>query len=142
VPVPDEDCAARSDARVLITASAPGQVEVLVRRVHLASSRAAFPLRRIRAIDLPSEAAALTKTCDGLLDDAAGGTLLIAAVDEMAPIVQARLVDVFEGLERNRAPKVGVRFIFGTTVSLRHRIAAGTFSERLFYRMNVIHLTV
>src|SRR4029078_7961200 len=36
----------------------------------------------------------------------------------------------------------GVRLISGTTVSLLDRIAAGTFSEQLFYRLNIIHLTV
>jgi DNA-binding NtrC family response regulator len=34
-----------------------------------------------------------------------------------------------------------VRLIFGTTVSLLDRVTAGTFSDRLFYRLNVIHLT-
>jgi DNA-binding NtrC family response regulator len=29
----------------------------------------------------------------------------------------------------------------GTTVSLLDRIAAGTFSERVFYRLNIIHLS-
>jgi transcriptional regulator of acetoin/glycerol metabolism len=33
-----------------------------------------------------------------------------------------------------------VRLISGTTTSLLDRVAAGTFSERLFYRLNIIHL--
>jgi transcriptional regulator of aromatic amino acid metabolism len=39
-----------------------------------------------------------------------------------------------------RDPSVAVRLMAGTTVSIRDRIADGAFSERLFYRLNIIHV--
>ena len=50
------------------------------------------------------------------------------------------LIDLLAGLESARVPSAAVRLISGTTVSLLDRVAAGTFSERLFYRLNTIHL--
>jgi sigma54-dependent transcription regulator len=51
------------------------------------------------------------------------------------------LIDILAGLEFTRGPSDAVRLISGTTVSLLERIAGGTFSDQLFYRLNIIHLT-
>jgi DNA-binding NtrC family response regulator len=58
----------------------------------------------------------------------------------MPAAVQEAFVDLLAGLESARKPSAAVRLISGTTVSLLDRIAAGSFSERLFYRLNIIHL--
>jgi transcriptional regulator of aromatic amino acid metabolism len=50
------------------------------------------------------------------------------------------LIDLLAALESARRPSAAVRLISGTTVSLLERVAAGTFSERLFYRLNILHL--
>jgi DNA-binding NtrC family response regulator len=139
-PEGDEHLARHTTARLLITASSPGGAEALARRIHDGSLRASFPLVKTRAIDFPGEPRLLRETCCGLLDAAAGGTLLITDVDELAPIVQERLVELFEELEGGRAPAAAVRLISGTKVSLLDRVAAGAFSDRLFYRLNIIHL--
>ena len=52
------------------------------------------------------------------------------------------LVQLLADLQSARAPSAAVRVISGTTVSLLDRIAAGTFSERLFYRLNLLHLVM
>ena len=49
------------------------------------------------------------------------------------------LVDHLDALQR-RGTSAAVRVIAGTAVSVLERIAAGAFSERLFYRLNTIHL--
>ncbi len=82
----------------------------------------------------------LKEYCTSVLAAAAGGTVLISAVDEMPPAVQDALSELLAGLEFARSPSADVRLISGTTVSLLDRVAAGTFSERLFYRLNIIHL--
>ena len=56
--------------------------------------------------------------------------------------MQEALIDLLAGLESARRPSAAVRLISGTTVALLDRVAGGTFSERLFYRLNIIHLTV
>jgi DNA-binding NtrC family response regulator len=89
---------------------------------------------------LPVEAGALLETCAGLIDAAAGGTLLLTAVEEMPASAQDRFIETFAQLQCIRNPPVAVRLMAGTSVSLRERIAEGAFSERLFYRLNIIHV--
>jgi DNA-binding NtrC family response regulator len=93
-----------------------------------------------RAGELRVGAQALRDDCAGLLDAAAGGSVLISAVEEMPALVQKALIDLLAGLESARRPSAAVRLISGTTVSLLDRVEAGTFSDRLFYRLNIIHL--
>jgi DNA-binding NtrC family response regulator len=128
--VTDEDVTGRSSARLLITASTQRGVETLARRIHEAGPRAQFPFIHKRARHLPIEPEALGPYCSSVLDAAAGGSILISAVEEM-PLAR---------LELARCPSAAVRLMSGTTVSLRDRVAARTFSARLFYRLNVIHL--
>src|SRR5687767_7617577 len=102
--VEDEHAASRSASRLLITASTREAVESLARRVHLAGLRAESPFVHTWACDLPKEAEALKDQCCALLDAAAGGSLLIADIEEMPPVVQDMLIEVLAGLERSRRP--------------------------------------
>ena len=138
--VEDEDAVSRSAARLLITAPTPRGVETLARRIHGAGLRAELPFVHTWACDLSIGAEALTEQCSGFLDAAAGGSMLISDVEEMPPIVQDVLLELLDRLEFVRRPAAAVRLISGTTVSLFDRVTAGTFSDRLFYRLNIIHL--
>jgi DNA-binding NtrC family response regulator len=138
--VEDEEAAARSDAKLLITASAPLIVEALARRIHAAGARAALPFIQTWACDFPIDRQVLETTCSSLLDSAAGGSMLMSDVEQMPRIVQDVLIDLLADLELARMPLPLVRLISGTTVSLLDRVEAGTFSDRLFYRLNTIHL--
>jgi transcriptional regulator of acetoin/glycerol metabolism len=64
--------------------------------------------------------------------------VLLRAVEEMPSAVQEAFIDLLTELESARRPSATVRLISGTTVSLLDRVSAGTFSERLFYRLNII----
>ena len=138
--VEDINVASRSAARLLITASTQQAVETLARRIHANSRRAQSPFVMTPAGELPSGAQALSDGCLRLLDAADGGSLLLNAVEEMPVAVQESLIDVLAALESARGPSAAVRLIAGTTVSLVDRIAAGAFSQRLFYRLNTIHV--
>jgi len=138
--IQDEDVASRSPARLLITASTQQGVETLARRVHETGPRASFPFVHRWAGDLAVEPQVLKEHCRNVLAAAAGGSVLISAVEEMPPAVQDTLSELLAELAFARRPSAEVRLIAGTTVSLRDRVAAGRFSERLFYRLNIIHL--
>jgi len=140
--VTDEHLARHSAARLLITASAPGVAEALAGRIHGASPRAGHPFVRMPAADLPGAPDMLRNTCGLALDAAAGGTLLISDVEQLAPLVQERLLDTLHELESARAPSAAVRLISATTVSLFDRLGSGQFCQQLFYQLNIIHLTV
>jgi two-component system, NtrC family, C4-dicarboxylate transport response regulator DctD len=140
--VGDVLAACRSSARLLITASTQQSVETLARRIHGNGPRAQSPFVVTSARELAVGAQALKEDCARFLDAAAGGSVLVSAVEEMPAAVQEVLIDLLAGLESARRPSAAVRLISGTTVSLLDRVAAGTFSSRLFYRLNIIHLIV
>jgi DNA-binding NtrC family response regulator len=140
--VEDIDAASRSPARLLITASTQQSVETLARRIHGHGPRAEFPFVVTSAGELSVGARALRKDCVRFLDAAAEGSVLLRAVEEMPSAVQEAFIDLLTELESARRPSAAVRLISGTTVSLLDRVSAGTFSERLFYRLNIIHLRV
>jgi DNA-binding NtrC family response regulator len=138
----DEQLAARHDERtLLISAGAATDVKALARRIHAAGVRASFPFVDAAAGALPLDPAALRRTCAGLLDAAGGGSLLLTDIECTPAAVQHLLMDVLAQLQSARAPSARARLIAGTTVPLYERAVAGLFSERLFYRLNTIHLS-
>jgi DNA-binding NtrC family response regulator len=135
-----EKIASRSSATLLITAFSPARVEELARRIHLASDRAGAPFVLLPTHALPIEPVALRERCSALLDAAIGGSLLMVDVEAMPVLVQEVFLDLVAELQAARARSAAVRLIAGTTVPLLERVTGGTFSERLFYRLNVIHI--
>ena len=140
LPAMDEAVAGRSAMRLLITAKTGPAVETIARRIHAAGPRAELPFIRFRAGRFPDEPGRLAVTCAKLFELAAGGTLLMNDIETMPRVVQERVIELFEALELARTPAVTVRLISGTTVLLFNRVVAGTFSERLFYRLSVVHV--
>jgi DNA-binding NtrC family response regulator len=88
------------------------------------------------------------RTRMGLLETASNGTLFMDEVGEMSLRMQALLLRFLEsgeiqrvGAERPQA-RVNVRVIAATNRNLTERIASKDFREDLYYRLNVIHLTI
>jgi transcriptional regulator with PAS, ATPase and Fis domain len=83
----------------------------------------------------------------GLFEEAKGGTVLLDEVAELPPEMQVKLLSV---LERHRVRRVGenrdrpvdARMIAATNADLVSAVRQGRFREDLFYRLNVISLTV
>jgi DNA-binding NtrC family response regulator len=139
--VDDETLAATcATTTMLITADSAAAVEHLARRIHGASARAAFPFAAVAAAGLSSDRAMLRQTCGTLVDKVGGGSLLITDVEHMPALVQSCLIETFAGLQSAREPAGRMCLMAGTTTTLHDRIADGTFSEQLFYRLNTIHV--
>lgn len=88
-----------------------------------------------------------TQQYKGRFERANGGTLFLDEIGDISPKFQAKLLRVLqEGeLERvggNRTIKVDVRFITATHVDLEAQVKAGKFREDLYYRLNVIPITL
>ena len=140
--VEDEELAGRCTATLLITATTPDEVESLARRIHFASARAAAPFVVLQLDALPSGPSPVRAQCSSLFEAATGGSLLVNAVDELPVPVQEILFELLPKTHSGPAHSAAIRLIAGTTVSLFDRVSIGAFSERLFYRLNVIHLTM
>jgi DNA-binding NtrC family response regulator len=83
----------------------------------------------------------------GLFEVAAGGTLFLDEIGELPPGVQAKLLRVLELGEVNRVGsleprKVDVHVIAATNRDMRAEVAAGRFRSDLYYRLNIVEITL
>jgi two-component system response regulator HydG len=83
----------------------------------------------------------------GKFELADGGTLFLDEIAEMSPQLQAKLLRVlqdgrFQRLGSVKDVQVDVRVISATHVDIRKAIAEGEFREDLFYRLNVVNVTL
>jgi len=150
---------AHADVPVLITGPNGAGKEVLADIVQANSERAdgaylkvnlgALPNELIEAELFGTEAGAFTgaRPRAGRFEAADGGTLFLDELGALAGAGQAKLLRVlqtgeFERLGSNQTRRTRVRVIAATNTDLHRAIRAGTFREDLFYRLNVIELTV
>lgn len=83
----------------------------------------------------------------GKLEQCQGGTVFLDEIGDMSLPTQAKLLRVlqersFERLGGTETIKVDVRFIVATNKDLEAAIANGQFREDLYYRLNVVSITV
>ena len=152
--------AARSNMPVLIDGESGVGKEVLARAVHAASQRAAHPLVVVNCGAIPSnlvesvlfghEKGAFTGAMAshiGRFGEADGGTLFLDEVGELPLEAQVKLLRALqtgqiEPVGARGCVMVDVRIIAATNRNLSADVAAGRFREDLFYRLNVVALTL
>ena len=83
----------------------------------------------------------------GLLELAQGGTLVLNEVAELSPVLQAKLLTFldtrsFTRLGGETSISVNARIIAATNKSLEEEVADGRFRGDLYYRLNVVAITV
>jgi DNA-binding NtrC family response regulator len=151
---------APSDAPVLITGESGTGKELVARRLHELSARrdrpfiavncAAFPAGLIEGELFGHERGAFTgavKAREGRFKAAHGGTLFLDEVAEIPLPAQVKLLRVLqegtiEPLGSNTPVKVDVRVISATHRNLKRFIEEGKFREDLYYRLNVLDVTL
>jgi transcriptional regulator with PAS, ATPase and Fis domain len=153
--------ASRCDAKVLVTGESGVGKEVVARLIHANSARRRAPLITVNC-------AALTDTLletelfghvrgsftgaykdrSGALELANRGTVFMDEIGETSPRMQGLLLRFLEAGEIQRVGSdavqthVDVRVIAATNRNLIDSVAAKTFREDLYYRLNVIHIRV
>ncbi len=151
---------APTDATVLIQGESGTGKEVIAKAVHHASPRAARPFVAVNCGAVPETLleselfgyvrGAFTGAAGGklgLFEEAGGGTLFLDEIAEMPATLQVKLLRALQSGEVRRlgatqAATIDVRVLAATNGDLARRISQGSFREDLFYRLNVIQVTL
>jgi DNA-binding NtrC family response regulator len=152
--------AASTDADVLIEAESGTGKELLAKYIHESSDRSRKPFVAVNCAALPEHlleselfghakgaftGANIAKA--GKFELANGGTLLLDEIGEMPLNLQPKLLRVlqereFERLGETRSIHVNIRVIATTNASLDGMVEQGRFRSDLYYRLNVIPLSI
>jgi DNA-binding NtrC family response regulator len=156
----DVSLIASSESRVLITGESGVGKEVVADAIHLWSPRAKGRLVKVNCAAIPEtlleselfghEKGAFTGATAqriGRFEMADGGTIFLDEIADMAPQLQAKLLRVaqdgrFQRIGSNAEIHVNARILAATNRNLEEEVKAGRFREDLFYRLNVVELTV
>ena len=154
------DLVTRTDSTVLIEGESGTGKELVARALHFSGPRARKPFITVNCAALPEPLleselfghvkgtfTGAVKDKKGLFEEADEGTLLLDEIAEMPMSIQVKLLRV---LQEGSIRKVGgaaeidvdVRIIASTNKKLASLAKEGNFREDLFYRLNVIPMTV
>ncbi|HEX9833706.1 MAG TPA: sigma-54 dependent transcriptional regulator [Mycobacterium sp.] len=155
------DCAARSDAKVLITGETGVGKEVVAKLIHQRSARTSASMVALNCAGLPDSLleselfghargsfTGAYRDKPGLLEMAPNGTVFLDEVGEMSTRMQVVLLRFLETGEIQRVgadraqTRVNIRLITATNRDLEAEIVNGNFREDLFFRLNVVRLSI
>ncbi|MDX8381806.1 MAG: sigma-54 dependent transcriptional regulator [Ghiorsea sp.] len=149
-----------SDSTVLITGESGTGKEVLANMLHQSGNRATKPFVSINCGAIPEELleselfghvkgafTGAVRARAGRFEVANGGTIFLDEIGDMSPKLQVKLLRVlqertFEPVGSHQSIHIDVRVIAATHRDLEDEITDGRFRQDLYYRLNVIPLTL
>jgi two-component system response regulator AtoC len=154
------DRVADNDVSVLLRGESGVGKEVIAREIHRRSPRRGNEFVKVNCAALPAdlleselfghERGAFTgaaSTRVGKFEFAQHGTIMLDEIGEMPPALQAKILHVLQDREftkvgSNRTVEVDVRVIAATNRDLEKMMQQGTFRDDLYYRLQVIEVTI
>jgi len=154
------DQVADTDVTVLIQGESGVGKEVVARSIHLNSLRRDRPFVKVNCAALPSELleselfgyekGAFTgayRQKPGKFELANGGTIFLDEIVEISLPLQAKLLQVLQDREFSRLGgkkdvRVDVRVLAATNKNVEEAVNSGRFREDLYYRLNVVNVTI
>jgi transcriptional regulator with PAS, ATPase and Fis domain len=152
---------ADSDLPILLLGETGVGKEVFANAIHQASDRASHPIVCVNCASIPEELleselfgyveGAFTGSRRsgkrGKFEIADGGTLFLDEIGEMAPQMQSKLLRVLQSQEveklgSEKPIQVSVRIIAATNQDLSLAVQSKTFRPDLYYRLNVLPITI
>ena len=151
---------AATDSTILICGESGTGKELVARAIHYNSDRRHGPMVPVNCGAIPEdlleselfgyEKGAFTgalKTRIGRFELADGGTVFLDEIGDMSPALQVKILRVlqeheFERVGGVKSIKVDIRVIAATHRDLEKAVKQGTFREDLYYRLNVIPVTL
>ncbi|MEW5745036.1 MAG: sigma-54 dependent transcriptional regulator [Nitrospirota bacterium] len=154
------EMAAQSSSRVLILGESGTGKELVARQLHEKSLRVREPFVEVNCAAIPQELieselfghekgafTGATEKKSGKFELADKGTLFLDEIGDMTTQTQAKVLrvietQVFQRVGGSKNIKVDVRIIAATNKDLADAVKKGSFREDLYFRLNVIPLTV
>jgi two-component system response regulator AtoC len=154
------DQIADTDVTVLIQGESGVGKEVVARSIHLNSFRRERPFVKVNCAALPQELleselfgyekGAFTgayRQKPGKFELANGGTVFLDEISEISLSLQGKLLQVLQDREFSRLGgkkdiRVDVRVLVATNKNMEEGVKSGRFREDLYYRLNVVNITI
>jgi transcriptional regulator with GAF, ATPase, and Fis domain len=154
------DQVANTDVTILIQGESGVGKEVVARSIHLNSVRRDKPFVKVNCAALPAELleselfgyekGAFTgayRRKPGKFELANGGTIFLDEIGEISLSLQAKLLQVLQDREFSRLGgkkdvRVDVRVLVATNRNIEKAVREGRFREDLYYRLNVVNITI
>jgi DNA-binding NtrC family response regulator len=152
--------AARSKAPVFVEGETGVGKEVVADAIHAASPRSKLPFLKVNcgaiapslldSVLFGHEKDAFAGAFDrrvGILQQAEGGTVFLDEVDHLSIETQVRLVRLLtqneiQPLGSPHSYRIDVRLLSASNSKLADKLATGEFREDLYYRLNIVQLTI
>lgn len=152
--------AAASSATVLVLGESGTGKELVARAIHYSSKRASAPFVPVNCGAIPEKLleselfgyvkgafTGATESRAGFFQTADGGTIFLDEINEMSPAMQVKLLRVLQDKQvcmvgARKTQKVDIRIVASSNKDLQSLVHKELFREDLFFRLNVVSITV
>jgi DNA-binding NtrC family response regulator len=152
--------ASASSATVLVLGESGTGKELVARAIHYSSKRASAPFVPVNCGAIPEKLleselfgyvkgafTGATESRAGFFQTADGGTIFLDEVNEMSPAMQVKLLRVLQDkhvcmVGARKTQKIDIRIVASSNKDLQSLVRKELFREDLFFRLNVVSITV